>query len=158
MGRMLAEPSPGISLNMCGEISTLSEWIIDIEGAPETIYGGEIFQLNFKFGPNYPMVPPQVVFVGPNIPVNPHVYSNGHICLSILNFEWCPMLNVRTICLSIISMLSSCKEKVVSAGYAAMSNLLLTIFTSASTFPVVHISADSLIFSLPGSFPPHYPL
>lgn len=56
----------------------------------------------------------QVTFVGTNIPVHPHVYSNGHICLSILTEDWSPALSVQSVCLSIISMLSSCKEKVRS--------------------------------------------
>ncbi|KAM7369962.1 hypothetical protein PAMP_011249 [Pampus punctatissimus] len=54
---------------------------------------------------------PIVMFTGENIPVHPHVYSNGHICLSILTEDWSPALSVQSVCLSIISMLSSCKEK-----------------------------------------------
>lgn len=113
-----------------------------MEGAPGTLYEGEKFQLLFKFSSRYPFDSPQVnlgsnrvhsvfcslplvpfiltpalcaiqvMFTGENIPVHPHVYSNGHICLSILTEDWSPALSVQSVCLSIVSMLSSCKEKV----------------------------------------------
>uniref|UniRef100_A0A1I8BQD5 UBIQUITIN_CONJUGAT_2 domain-containing protein n=1 Tax=Meloidogyne hapla TaxID=6305 RepID=A0A1I8BQD5_MELHA len=72
---------------------------------------GEIFQLQFKFDDQYPFSSPEVTFIGENIPVHPHVYSNGHICLSILSDDWTPALSISSVCLSIQSMLSSCKEK-----------------------------------------------
>ena len=94
------------------KISTnLHKWRIGLVGAPETIYYGERFELDFTFGSNYPFESPQVIFVGNHIPVHPHVYSNGHICLSILTDDWTPAMSVTSVCLSIISMLSSCKLK-----------------------------------------------
>uniref|UniRef100_A0A1I8AIS3 UBIQUITIN_CONJUGAT_2 domain-containing protein n=1 Tax=Steinernema glaseri TaxID=37863 RepID=A0A1I8AIS3_9BILA len=57
-----------------------------------------------------------VVFVSEQVPCNPHVYSNGHICISTLGEEWSPALDVQGVCVGILSMLSSCKEKEWPAG------------------------------------------
>ena len=87
-------------------------WIMDVEGPPDTLYDGEKFSLSFQFNARYPFDSPIVLFVGDNIPIHPHVYSNGHICLSILTEGWSPALSVESVCLSIMSMLASAKEKV----------------------------------------------
>uniref|UniRef100_A0A8V0XAU5 N-terminal E2 ubiquitin-conjugating enzyme n=1 Tax=Gallus gallus TaxID=9031 RepID=A0A8V0XAU5_CHICK len=105
------DPPPGMTLNEKSVQNSITQWIVDMEGAPGTLYEGEKFQLLFKFSSRYPFDSPQVMFTGDNIPVHPHVYSNGHICLSILTEDWSPALSVQSVCLSIISMLSSCKEK-----------------------------------------------
>lgn len=81
-----------------------------IHGAEGTIYEGEKFQLQFQFNEKYPFDSPTVTFVG-HVPEHSHVYSNGHICLSILNDDWTPALSVHSVCLSITSMLSSAKKK-----------------------------------------------
>ena len=81
-------------------------------GPAGTLYENESFTLRFKFGSKYPFDSPEVTFVGDNIPIHPHIYSNGHICLSILTDDWSPALSVEAVCLSIISMLASAKEKV----------------------------------------------
>ncbi|GIX63630.1 GDP-D-mannose pyrophosphorylase [Babesia caballi] len=44
-------------------------------------------------------------------PVHAHVYSNGDICMSSLGSEYLPTASVKSFVLSIISMLSTAKEK-----------------------------------------------
>lgn len=108
---MIKDPPVGVHVNAENISQNLSEWVVDLSGAPGTLYEGETFKLQFKFGTRYPFDSPEVVFIGSNIPVHPHVYSNGHICLSILTDDWSPALSVQSVCLSIVSMLSSCKVK-----------------------------------------------
>ncbi|KAI9030986.1 ubiquitin-conjugating enzyme/RWD-like protein [Phycomyces nitens] len=82
-----------------------------IKGAPNTLYEGEEFDLEFRFSPSYPLESPEVTFIQPSIPIHPHIYSNGHICLNILYKDWSPVQTVAQVCLSIQSMLSSCVKK-----------------------------------------------
>lgn len=55
----------------------LDEWLVDVQGAEGSVYGGERYQLRFIFPSDYPMEAPEVIFLQPT-PRHPHVYSNGH--------------------------------------------------------------------------------
>ncbi|XP_001944563.1 ubiquitin-conjugating enzyme E2 W-like [Acyrthosiphon pisum] len=105
------EPPEGMCVDGEETEQNLKLWIVYMNGAEGTLFEGEKFKLQFKFDGTYPFEAPEVTFVGDNIPVHPHIYSNGHICLSILSDDWSPALTVQAICVSIISMLSSCKRK-----------------------------------------------
>uniref|UniRef100_A0A7S0VD18 UBC core domain-containing protein n=1 Tax=Hemiselmis tepida TaxID=464990 RepID=A0A7S0VD18_9CRYP len=85
-------------------------WFVVVQGAEGTFYHGEAFRLQFTFSEDYPIEAPEVIFLQP-APVHPHIYSNGHICLSILYDGWSPALRVDSVCMSILSMLSSAEAK-----------------------------------------------
>jgi ubiquitin-conjugating enzyme E2 W len=64
---------------------------------------------------NAPFQAPEVVFVRTEshpIPWHPHVYSNGIICLDLLDRQgWSPVHNVESVCVSLQSMLTSNTKK-----------------------------------------------
>jgi ubiquitin-conjugating enzyme E2 W len=85
---------------------------------PNPIYLNQIFRLAFLFSPNYPIEAPEVCFIpvpatpgNPEsqrpIPVHPHIYTNGIICLDLLGSAgWSPVQSVESVCMSIQSMLT----------------------------------------------------
>ncbi|KAI9105374.1 ubiquitin-conjugating enzyme/RWD-like protein [Phlyctochytrium arcticum] len=103
-----SNPPQGISIEKADD--NLKCWLVMVRGAEGTLYANEAFTLQFKFNNHYPLESPEVIFRDP-VPVHPHIYSNGHICLSILYDQWSPALTISSVCLSILSMLSSATKK-----------------------------------------------
>lgn len=62
-------------------------------------------------GPSCWLEPPEVTFeaqAGRPIPIHPHIYSNGIICLDLLGSQgWSPVQSAQSVCMSIQSMLTS---------------------------------------------------
>ena len=72
---------------------------------PKISYYEEIINtINIKIPNNYPNVPPSLKFI--NKVYHPNIGQNGEICLDILKDNWKPVYSLRTILLSIISLLS----------------------------------------------------
>jgi ubiquitin-conjugating enzyme E2 W len=90
--------------------SDLKSWTVTLVGVNQTTYEGESYRLKFIFPADYPMRPPIVYFLKP-IPRHEHVYSNGDICLNLLGKDWQPTMTAQGLAVSILSMLSSAKEK-----------------------------------------------
>ncbi|TXG71578.1 hypothetical protein EZV62_000157 [Acer yangbiense] len=56
-----------------------------IIGARGTPYHDALFFFDIAFPSNYPVKPPQVFYMSHGLRLNPNLYKNGHVCLSILN-------------------------------------------------------------------------
>ncbi|KAL3866377.1 hypothetical protein ACJMK2_043680 [Sinanodonta woodiana] len=110
------EPVEGFQVKLTND-DNLFEWEVAIFGPPSTLYEGGYFKAHMKFPHDYPYSPPTVRFL--TRMWHPNVYENGDVCISILHppvddpqsgelpsERWNPTQNVRTILLSIISLLN----------------------------------------------------
>ncbi|KAJ1617993.1 ubiquitin-conjugating enzyme/RWD-like protein [Pavlovales sp. CCMP2436] len=88
----------------------LREWVVELTGAPGSLYEGERYKLQFQFDRSYPTSPPKVRFLRP-VPKHEHIYSDGKICLNILYSDWKPEMTVLGVSQSLISMMASAAEK-----------------------------------------------
>merc|ERR1712228_961736 len=81
----------------------LFEWIGTVEGPKDSVYEGLKYKLRLEFPAGYPYQSPTVKFVTPCF--HPNVDQHGNICLDILKEKWSALYDVRTILLSIQSLL-----------------------------------------------------
>ncbi|XP_071448075.1 ubiquitin-conjugating enzyme E2 C [Hetaerina americana] len=91
------------SVSAFPEGENLFKWIGTIHGPEGTVYGGLVFKLSLDFPNSYPYSAPVVKFVTPCFHPNVDIY--GNICLDILKEKWSALYDVRTILLSIQSLL-----------------------------------------------------
>lgn len=110
------EPVEGFQVSLPDD-SNFFEWNIVIFGPPKTLYEGGYFKAHMSFPPNYPYSPPTFRFSSKMW--HPNIYETGDVCISILHppvddpqsgelpsERWNPTQSVRTILLSVISLLN----------------------------------------------------
>ncbi|XP_056244657.1 ubiquitin-conjugating enzyme E2 C isoform X1 [Seriola aureovittata] len=85
------------------ESDNLFKWVGTIDGAQGTVYEGLRYRLSLDFPAGYPYQAPRVKFVTPCF--HPNVDEQGFICLDILKDKWSALYDVRSILLSIQSLL-----------------------------------------------------
>ena len=87
------------------DANNLFFWNATIFGPPETIWEGAVFKLTIEYPENYPHCAPTVKFVK-KIPFHPNVYSNGKICLDMLQQQWSSAYDTYAILAAIQSLLT----------------------------------------------------
>jgi len=79
-------------------------WTATIHGPDESPYKDGVFKLSIKFTKDYPFKAPSVVFE--TKVYHPNINDKGQICLDILKNNWSPALTIKTLLLSICSLLT----------------------------------------------------
>ncbi|KJE96668.1 ubiquitin-conjugating enzyme E2 R1 [Capsaspora owczarzaki ATCC 30864] len=109
-------PVDGFDVSLVDD-SNLYDWRIGIFGPPKTPYAGGYFKARVNFPKDYPYSPPSIRFETELW--HPNIFKTGELCISILHppgddpmsgerpeERWNPTQNVRTILLSVISLLN----------------------------------------------------
>jgi len=84
--------------------ASLFIWTATIVGPADTAFEGGIFRMELHFGPDYPDKPPKVKFI--NRIFHPNIFSDGGICLDLLQGAWSPAQTVESLLVSIRSLLA----------------------------------------------------
>lgn len=100
---MRQEPPEGCSASPLSE-ENLFVWGATIFGPPETPWEGGVYSLRLTFNEQYPEKPPRVRFTAEMF--HPNVYTDGTLCLDIIQDKWSPIYTVNTILTSIQSLLT----------------------------------------------------
>lgn len=104
----------------------LSLWHVEFQGANGTLYEGEHFTLQLRFNNDYVhfffILSPSnhqkssssstFLFISTFIRMDSFVFQSCMMVLFVSNSEWSPALTVSSICLSVLSMLSSAPKKI----------------------------------------------
>lgn len=99
--KLMTSCDKGISAFPDGD--NIFHWIGTIQGPEGTAYEGLVYKLSFNFPNNYPYTAPVVTFTTPCY--HPNVDTQGNICLDILKEKWTALYDVRSILLSVQSLL-----------------------------------------------------
>lgn len=101
--RLVSDPVPGI--NAAPHEDNLRYFDVKIDGPSQSPYEGGIFKLELYLPDDYPMVAPKVRFLTKIY--HPNIDRLGRICLDTLKENWSPAIQIRTLLLSIQSLLTS---------------------------------------------------
>lgn len=83
-----------------------------IIGPKDTVYENGYYFFKFHFTPQYPHEPPIVKYMtnGGNVRFNPNLYTDGKVCISLLNTwtgeQWTSCQNISSILLAICTLLN----------------------------------------------------
>ena len=96
------EPPTGISISV--NEKNILFWEAIIIGPNDSPWEGGFFQLRINIPDDYPYKPPNIKFLTQMF--HPNIYRDGKICLDILQDKWSPVYDIRSVLISLQSLLT----------------------------------------------------
>jgi ubiquitin-conjugating enzyme E2 Z len=127
-----------------------------IVGQQDTPYFGGYYFFDIIFPSNYPFSPPKVTYCtnGDNIRFNPNLYSNGKVCVSILNTwsgeQWSSCQSIRSVLLALSTLL--CKDPLLNEPGITPHHPEMTSYTSLIEYKNVEIAILHMLNMKDGYF------
>ncbi|KAK4257902.1 hypothetical protein QN277_007430 [Acacia crassicarpa] len=133
-----------------------------IIGAAQTPYHDALFFFDIALTPNYPNEPPMVHYLSHGHRVNPNLYSNGTVCLSLLNTwighpseNWNPKQStLLQVLLSIQSLVLNGKPYYNEPGTVRFWTKKSSEYYSQDVFLLTCKTTINLIWNPPTNFKP----
>jgi ubiquitin-conjugating enzyme E2 A len=100
--RLQTDPPEGVAAAPCDD--DIFRWKAVIFGPDDSIWSNATLRLTMVFSEEYPARPPEVQFVSSVF--HPNVYSNGKICIDILQNQWTSIYDISSILTSLQSLLT----------------------------------------------------
>ncbi|KAM0673447.1 hypothetical protein GVAV_003140 [Gurleya vavrai] len=91
-------------------------WRCSFPGPNVPLYANSYYEVILTFSKDYPIKPPKVRFLYPVF--HPNVYTNGQVCLDILQNNWKPSMNIMQTLTAVQQLLTTPNDKSPANGPA----------------------------------------
>jgi len=127
-----------------------------IVGPSETPYFGGFYFFEFSYPSDYPHSPPSVKYMtnGDNIRFNPNLYTNGKVCISLLNTwrgeQWTSCQSISTVLLNLCTLL--CKDPLLNEPGVSKEHSDFNNYTKIIEYKNIEIAILRMITRNKSSF------
>jgi ubiquitin-conjugating enzyme E2 Z len=131
-----------------------------IIGPSDTPYFGGFYFFEIKYPSNYPHSPPHVIYCtnGESIRFNPNLYTNGKVCVSILNTwrgeQWTSCQTISTLLLTLCTLL--CKDPLLNEPGVTKSHSDFENYEKIIEYKNVDIAILKMINKTIGIYPEQF--
>jgi ubiquitin-conjugating enzyme E2 Z len=128
-----------------------------IVGPSDTPYFGGFYFFEIKYPTNYPHSPPSVIYCtnGESIRFNPNLYTNGKVCVSILNTwrgeQWTSCQTISTLLLTLCTLL--CKDPLLNEPGVSQSHYDFEKYTKIIEYKNIDIAILKILDKAVGIYP-----